>query len=187
MLAYDYKKRKEPLVVGDYIIEKITSLRKKRIGEIVFVRGEKIKKYEAIQLKKHDLSPITRSDFTIKTFTVSERKCRRLNLFRYYKKKTFEIGDIIKYSRAGHFKFGKIVGFVHPDEIFSDSYEKGFNGKDLLQCIEISSKSGLPRKVGVNKRPKKFLAEHTRCKICQILPMGRDGGLRIKNYTEDEE
>ena len=186
MLIYDYKKRKTPLEVGDYIVEKVGSLRKKRFGEIVFVRGEKIKKYEAIQLKKHDLSPITKTDFTIKTFTVSEKRCRRLNLFRYYRKKSFEIGDIIKYSKSGHHKFGKIVGFVHPDEIFTESYEKGFNGKDLLQCVEISSKSGLPRKIGTNKSPKIFLADHQRCKICQILPMGKDGGLRIKNYTEPE-
>ena len=73
MLIYDYKKRKTPLDVGDYIVEKVGSLRKKRFGEIVFVRGEKIKKYEAIQLKKHDLSPITKTDFTIKTFTVNEK------------------------------------------------------------------------------------------------------------------
>ena len=185
MLTYDYKKRKEPLEVGDYIVEKIRSLKKKRFGEIIFVKGHKIKKFEAIQIKKHDLSPITKGDYTIKTFTVSERRCRRLNLFRYFKKKTFEIGDIIKYSKSGHFKFGKIVGFVHPDEILSSSYENGFNGKDLLQCIEISAESGLPRKIGLNRRPKRFLAEHTKCKICQVLPISRDGGLRIKKYTEE--
>ena len=89
-------------------------------------------------------------------------------------------------NNADDDEFGKIVGFVHPDEIFSESYEKGFNGKDLLQCVEISSKSGLPRKIGTNKSPKIFLADHQRCKICQILPMGKDGGLRIKNYTEPE-
>ena len=47
-------------------------------------------------------------------------------------KRNFKIGDIIKYSNAGHFKFGKIVGFVHPDEIFSihmkkDLMEKTFS------------------------------------------------------------
>ena len=184
MLIYDYKKRNVPLEVGDLIVEKVSNLRNKRIGEIVFIRGNKIKKFEAIQLKKHDLTPMTRSDFRIKTFTVNEKKCRRLNLFRYYKKKQFEIGDIIRYSKGGRVKFGKIVSFVHPDEIFSESYEKGFNGKDFLECVEISSKSGLCRKIGPEKKPKVFFADHTKCKICEILPIGKDGGLRIKNYTE---
>ena len=79
MLIYDYKRRNVPLEVGDLIVEKASSLRNKRIGEILFIRGTKIKKFEAIQLKKHDLTPMTRSDFRIKTFTVNEKKCRRLN------------------------------------------------------------------------------------------------------------
>ena len=51
-----------------------------------------------------------------------------------------------------------VNSFVHPDEIFSESYEKGFNGKDFWN-VEISSKSGLSRKIGPERKPKVFFAD----------------------------
>ena len=49
MLIYDYKNRNVPLVVGDLIVEKVSNLRNKRIGEIVLIRGNKIKNCNIIK------------------------------------------------------------------------------------------------------------------------------------------
>ena len=59
MLIYDYKKRNVPLEVGDLIVEKVSNLRNKRIGEIVLIRGIK-SKIRSNSAKKHDLTPMTR-------------------------------------------------------------------------------------------------------------------------------
>ena len=64
-----------------------------------------------------------------------------LKLVSLLQKKNFEIGDIIRYSKAGRVKFGKIVSFVHPDEIFSESYEKGFNGKDFWNALKSQARA----------------------------------------------
>ena len=81
-------------------------------------------------------------------------------------------------------EFGTIVGFVHPEGLYSESYEKGYNGKDHLECVEISGRAGLPRKLDPDGNPKIFITEPDKCKHCEILPMDRNGGVRIKNYWE---
>lgn len=72
------------------------------------------------------------------------------------KKRTFELGDCIRQSQYGRIKFGRIIGFLHPDGLYSESCEKGYNGKDFLECVEISGRAGLPRKVNPDGDPKTF-------------------------------
>ena len=178
------KKEKDlPIEVGDKVIEKFKTRTHKRIGEVIFIRDGKIPKAEILELSRHDLSPITDLQKN-KTFSLPLSKCKRLNMFRYEEKKKFKLGDVIQRNINGRVRFGSIVGFIHPEGLYSESYEKGHNGKDLLECVEISGRSGLPRKLDADGNPKVFVAEPEKCKQCEILPMDGNGGVRIKNYWE---
>ena len=50
-------------------------------------------------------------------------------------------------KEVGAFRYGRIVCFVHPDGLYSSSHEEGYNGKDLLECVEIEKKPGLLQKM----------------------------------------
>ncbi len=174
-----------PLMVGDKVIEKVRTRNHKRIGEVLFIRNGKVPKAEIMELNRHDLSPKKATDLKKnKTFSLQLSQCKRLNMLRYQEKKRFKVGDVIQRNNSGRVRFGTIVGFIHPEGLFSESYEKGHNGKDLLECVEISGKAGLPRKLDADGHPKVFIAEPGKCKHCEILPMDRNGGVRIKNYWE---
>ena len=174
-----------PIQVGDKIVEKHKTRSHRRIGEVLFIRDGKVPKAEIMELNKHDLSPVKTTDIQKnKTFSLPLSQCKRLNMFRYQERKKFKIGDIIQRNLLGRIRFGIIVGFVHPDGLYSESYEKGHNGKDFLECVEISGRAGLPRRLDVDGNPKVFIAEPDKCKHCEILPMDQNGGLRIKNYWE---
>jgi hypothetical protein len=67
--------------------------------------------------------------------------------------------------------------------LYSDSFEKGYNGKDFLECIEILPKNGLPRKLDAKNKPYIFLATPKHSKCCVIIPMDKDGGVRIKERS----
>ena len=48
--------------------------------------------------------------------------------------------------KGGSFRYGRIVCFVHPDGLYSTSHEEGYNGKDLLECVEIEKSQGSCKK-----------------------------------------
>ena len=159
------KKQNDQLQIGDIIIEK--RAKKKRIGEIIFIREGKARKLELIELNRHDLSPICKCSMEgPKVFSRLESECRKMNLFRFEKKKTFELGDIIKFTIRSKSKFGIVTSFIHPDGLYSESFEKGYNGKDFLECIEVFPKQGLPRRKDSNK----FKRRHQKPKILQSIP-----------------
>ena len=83
----------------------------------------------------------------------------------------------------GRVRFGKIVSFVHPEGLYTTSNEKGYNGKDLIECVEIEPRKGLAVKKDADMA-KRFVVGPHRCKICEVLPMDENGGVRIKNYWE---
>lgn len=179
------KRKKKALRIGDIVIEKTLIGTKRRIGEVVFIRGERRKRLDLLQVSRHDLTPLSRNDLNgPRFFSLQEEQCKRLNLRRYTKKKTFELGDCIRQTQNGRIKFGRIIGFLHPDGLYSESYEKGYNGKDFLECVEISGRAGLPRKVNSDGHPKTFTVHSEKAKICDILPMDKNGGIRIKDYWE---
>ena len=179
------KNKSEPLSVGDKVIEKIKTRTHKRIGEVLFIRDGKVPKAEILELNRHDLTPMKSGDLQKnRTFSLPLSECKRLNMLRYQEKKRFKVGDVIQRNSNGRVRFGSIVGFIHPEGLYSESYEKGHNGKDLLECVEISGRAGLPRKLDADGNPKVFIAEPERCKRCEILPMDHNGGVRIKNYWE---
>ena len=87
----------------------------------------------------------------------------------------FEKGDVIQYKRGSTMKYGRIVCFVHPDGLYSTSHEEGYNGKDLLECVEIDKKPGLLQKTGPDGEPKRFQAQGDLCKIMEVITVNAKG------------
>ena len=182
MIAVKKKSKIDPFEIGEIVIETGILDRKKRVGEILFIRdGRKgNRKLELMQLSPHDLSPLQGMDMKkFKSFSILESKCKRLNLFKYQKKPKFEIGQIVRNQINGRERYGKIIGFLHPEGLYTTSYENGYNGKDFLECVEVSPGAGLARKIIHNGQPKIFYLGPERAEPCEILPMDKNGGLRI--------
>ena len=173
--------QKIKLGIGDVVTENSNHLRKKRIGEIIFIRVGRgnDRKFELIQLSRHDLSPITKYDMSNKQFSLRESQCEKVNLADFERKKSFELGQTICDEHENWSRYGRIVGFLNPDGLYSNSYEKGHNGKDLLECVEISARNGLPRKTLENGQAKTFFVKPYKSRVCEILPMDKNGGVRI--------
>ena len=141
-------KSKDEIAIGDLIIERKSNFRNKRLGEVIFIREGRRKKFEMIELNRHNLTPISRNNLEgPKTFSLFQKDFKKLNRLKFVKKKTFQIGDTIKFTKRGISKYGIITSFVHPDGLYSDSYEKGYNGKDFLECIQILPRKGLKAQV----------------------------------------
>ena len=175
------RKQKEVFEIGDLVIEKKARCSKKRIGEVIFVCEGRRRKLEIIELNKHDLSPLNRGTMEgPKIFSLLDSECKKLKLFSFQSEKKFQIGDLIKFTKRNRSRFGIITSFIHPDGLYSDSFEKGYNGKDFLECIEILPKQGLPRRKDENDKPYIFLATPKHSKECLVIPMDENGGVRIK-------
>ena len=179
----DLRKSKSrcPLSVGDRVEEIASGGLQVRVGEIVLVRDGRCRSFELIQLNPHSLEPVCRGgDFAeFKRFRQSEDRCIRLDETKYVKRRTFQIGDVIRNIFANNVRYGIIVNFLHPDGLLPTSHEKGYNGKDLLECIRISGRPGLFRKRDRNGKVIRFIARPERSNICTLLPMDNKGGLRI--------
>ena len=176
------EKKYKPFEIGDRVIEIVSRNNKKRIGEVIFIQEGRVRKLELLQLNSRDLSPVRKGNMELKYFRIKESQCKKLNEFKYFKKEKFRIGDIIRHTSHANVRYGKIVSFVHPDGLYSDSNENGYNGKDLIECVAIKGKDGLPRKIDSTGEVMRFTIGPKQIKVCQILPMDRDGGLRIKSF-----
>lgn len=173
-------KDKTPLSVGDRVKEIGVRHQHIRIGEITLVREGRCRSFELIQLSPRNLEPIRRGDLgQFKRFRLSEERCIRLNKNKYANRRTFQIGDVIRSAFGRHVRYGIIVNFLHPDGLLPTSHENGYNGKDLLECIEISGKPGLFRKRDAVGHVQRFLGRPHRSKICKLLPPDEKSGLRI--------
>ena len=125
------KKQNDQLQIGDIIIEK--RAKKKRIGEIIFIREGKARKLELIELNRHDLSPICKCSMEgPKVFSRLESECRKMNLFRFEKKKTFELGDIIKFTIRSKSKFGIVTSLSIPTDFIQNLSKKDTMVKTFL-------------------------------------------------------
>lgn len=169
--------------LGDIVVEKNTSFGRKRVGEIVFITEGKRPKLRLIELSPRSLCPKFNGNYArLRHFSTLRENCRKLRVINIKKRKVFQLGDVIRHRRHSSFRFGLIVGFHHPDGLYSDSWEKGYNGKDMIECVEISGRSGLPRKRDTDGRIKKFEIGPSNAKMCEVLPMDQNGGVRIKDY-----
>lgn len=173
------------LNVGMIVEELSPATGKQRIGEIVYIFGDRNKKFQVLELNRHDLSPFfNNSKDKLKFFCVDSEKCRKLDLSRIRKPNSFLPGDVVRHSKNGRVRFGIIIGFTHPEGLYSESIEKGYNGKDLIECVEISGRAGLPQKIDSMGKVKRFTTGPSDLKICEVLPMDKNGGTRIKDYWE---
>ena len=169
-------RKKTPLTIGDRVIERVPTGKRKRIGEIIFIIEGRRRKFELMQLNPHDLSPLHRhNNEQLKFFRLREDQCKRVNEFKYREKKTFRIGDVIRHAGHGRVRFGKIVSFVHPEGLYTTSNEKGYNGKDFLECVEISPKPGLAQLMDSDGEPTRFTVQSKDCKIMDVITTNTKG------------
>lgn len=179
------KDLKKPIEVGELIIHKDKTSGRKRFGEVVGLIEARNRKFQVLEVNQNDFTPMFKDNLSeLKFFSCNASECKRLNLFRLREKNSFHPGDVIRQNRGGRLRFGIIIGFTHPEGLYSDSLENGYNGKDLLECVEISGRAGLPHKLDSLGQVKRFQADPKYTKLCEVLPMDKNGGVRIKDYWE---
>lgn len=176
------KQGKDLLAMGSRIEERGDLQECCRLGEICgIVDGRRGKLFELITLNPHDLSPVTMgTGGTYKRFKLHEDRCKPLDEKKYLGQPTFRIGDVICKSYGTYSRYSIIVNFVHPDGLMSNSHHDGYNGRDLLECIEISPRPGLARLRDSQGNLKRFTMTSDNCKICKVKPMDGKGGMRLK-------
>ena len=139
------KVKKKSIRASDWrhVRETASSRGKKRCGEVLMILQDNPgdPTLECVEIHPDELTPLEKGSDGLKTFKAKRSKLKlytpRKQLF---KKKTFEKGDVVRHKRGGSFRYGRIVCFVHPDGLYSTSHEQGYNGKDLLECVEIDKK-----------------------------------------------
>jgi hypothetical protein len=123
-----------------------------------------------------ELTPLVKGSDGMKTFKTKRSKLKHYTpRKKLFSKKTFEKGDVIRHKRGSTIRFGRIVCFVHPDGLYSTSHEEGYNGKDLLDCVEIDKKPGLLQIIGPDGEPKRFEAQGKDCKIMKVITVDSKG------------
>ena len=138
--------RSNNLEIGMIVEETSTSGSGKRIGEIVAIFGDKRRKLQVLELNRHDLSPfLSHAKDKLKFFTIYSDKCRKLDLSRIRKPNSFLPGDVVRHAKNGRIRFGIIIGFTHPEGLYSESIEKGYNGKDLIECVKYPDEQDSPK------------------------------------------
>ena len=172
------KKNIRDVEIGDFVRQLKAANGKKKCGEVVSILQDNVgdPTLECIEVHPDELSPLEKGSDGIRTFKAKRSKLKiytpRKTLFA---KKKFEKGDVIQYKRGGTVKYGRIVCFVHPDGLYSTSHEEGYNGKDLLECVEIDKKPGLLQKTGPDGEPKRFQAQGEHCKIMEVITVNAKG------------
>ena len=181
-MATSAKKKKKKNIrdveIGDHVRETSSSRGKKRCGEVLMILQDNPgdPTLECVEIHPDELTPLEKGSDGMRTF---KAKRSRLKLYtprkQLFKKKTFEKGDVVRHKRGGAFRYGRIVCFVHPDGLYSTSHEKGYNGKDLLECVEIEKKPGLLQIIAPDGHPKRFQAQGKDCKIMKVITTNSKG------------
>lgn len=187
------KKKKKDIEIGDHVKETVSSKGKKRCGEVLMILADNPgdPTMECVEIHPDELVPLEKGSDGMRTFKTRRSKLKlytpRKQLFA---KKTFEKGDVVRHKRGSTIRFGRIVCFVHPDGLYSTSHEEGYNGKDLLECVEIDKKPGLLQIIGPDGDPKRFQAQGKDCKIIKVITVdskGEDTTMHRLDIPEDEE
>lgn len=162
--------REDDIEVGSVIKYRADS--KTTVGEVYNILSND--RFEIIVYDKR-LRPLHRADGSFKIKRIPSTKCKLIDeTFTFKGHKQFEPGDIIcKKSDHSH-KYGIIVGFTHPDGLLSTSYEHGYNGTDLIDCVEIE-KRGLRRKRDSVGNIKNFSTTSERVSSCEVDLWNKSG------------
>ena len=192
-LSTKKKKKKKVIEIGDHVKETVSSKGKKRCGEVLMILDDNPgdPTMECVEIHPDELVPLEKGSDGMRTFRTKRSKLKlytpRKQLFA---KKTFEKGDVVRHKRGATIRFGRIVCFVHPDGLYSTSHEEGYNGKDLLECVEINKKPGLLQIIGPDGEPKRFQAQGKDCKIIKVITVdskGEDTTMHKLDIPEDED
>ena len=187
------KKKKKEIEIGDHVKETVASKGKKRCGEVLMILADNPgdPTMECVEVHPDELTPLEKGSDGMRTFRTKRSKLKlytpRKKLFA---KKTFEKGDVVRHKRGSTIRYGRIVCFVHPDGLYSTSHEEGYNGKDLLECVEIDKKPGLLQIIGPDGEPKRFQAQGKDCKIMKVITVdskGEDTTMHKLDIPEDED
>lgn len=169
------KKKREELEVGDHVRQtSCTSIKKRKVGEISCILSDSKKDptIECIEVNEKTLEPIEKSMGQYKKFKSKLSKLKhyipRSSLF---KKRNFAVGEYISHKMNGRIKYGRILGYLNQEEgLYPHSYDVGeHNGKDLIECVQIDTKVGLPRILNQDNKPKTFIAEPSKCKLLEVI------------------
>lgn len=158
----------QPIEVGSYVKFKENVPARVGVGQVCSIvgSGEKIK-YEVYLLNKR-FKNIIKSDDTYKRRTIHSKYCKHVEInSTIFHKKSFEIGDIVCHNLLGFKRYGVITGFTHPDGLESTSYMNGYNGSDLIECVQVN-KIGLTRYRDGRNKIKKFTCCTKRLKLCEV-------------------
>ena len=131
---------------------------------------------ELMEVNPDDLTPLEKGSDGVQMFKTKRSKLKHYTPRKQlFSKKTFEKGDVVQVKRGATIKYGRIVCFVHPDGLYSTSHEDGYNGKDLLECVEIDKKPGLLQIIGADGEPRRFQAQGKDCKIMKVITTDSKG------------
>jgi hypothetical protein len=162
--------REDDVEVGSVVKYRVDG--KTTVGEVYNILSNE--KYEIIIYDKR-LKPVNRHDGSFKIKKIPAGKCKLIDEnFRFNTTTILELGDIICKKTAGSSKFGLITGFQHPDGLLSTSYENGYNGTDLIDCVEIE-KRGLRRKRSHSGEIVRFTTTCERVSACEVDLWNRSG------------
>lgn len=160
--------------VGSVVKYKDTN-RKTKVAEVVAIIGtDQRERYEVICYDMR-LQPIVRANGSYVKKTLTASRCKLIDKdFKFDTSNNFELGDVVCKQNASSKRFGIIVGFTHPEGLQSTSYENGYNGSDMIECVEIY-KRGLEVKTGTNNKPKRFTSNKDRLVVCEVDLWNRTG------------
>ncbi len=169
----------DPIEVGSVVRYKTGTTR--QVGEVFSViDGSGAPRFELIVYDKR-LKPMFRADGTYKIKRVSADKCKLIDEnFKFKYETNYELGDVVVKKHNARVKYGVIIGFTHPDGLFSTSYENGYNGTDLIDCVEIT-KRGLTRERDHEGNIKRFSTLNERLSTCEVDLWNRSGPKIIHN------
>jgi len=187
------KKKKKEIEIGSIIREMVASKgKKRRVGEVLMILMDQPDdpSLECVEVDPEELTTRTKGSDGMKMFRVKKSRAKHYTpRKKLFKKKTYEKGTIVRQKRGTSIKYGQIVCFVHPDGLYSTSHEEGYNGKDFLECVEISPKPGLAQQMQADGEPKRFTANPKQCKIMEVITtnaQGEDCTVRRLKIEEEE-
>ena len=167
--------RNDPIEIGCVVKARMTIPAKKILGEVVNIMPGNRPRVELILYDKRLKPMYSRDGVTLKRVTVDLSTCKLIDEnFLLDTSGTFELGDIVLYRNNLRERYGVIVGFNNPDGLLTTSYEHGYNGVDLIECVEIN-KRGLTRKRNIAGNIKRFSAVGNHLKKCTVDLWNRTG------------
>ena len=151
------------------------------VGEIVAFLGDRAKSIEVIVLDRR-LKPLINLEGEFKYKKLRSELVKHFDYSKLRISQGFFLGDILAKTNAnGDKRYGILVGFTHPDGLETTSYSNGYNGIDLLECIEVSKR--MIRKRNADDTIKRFQTPNGRCQICYLDYWGTSG---TKVFTKEE-